>query len=412
MTKRVVVTGLGTINALAHNTTETFDKLVKGENGLGPITQFDTTDYKVKIAGEVKDLDLEKYFDKKEIRRSDRVMLLGQIAAIEAYEDSNIASVNYDPYLFGVYVSSGIGGLHTLFEDISSLVTKGPNKVSPFFIPKSIINMTSAAISIRLGLKGPNLPIVTACSASTNAIGEAYRAIKHGYLNLAIAGGSEATINEVGIAGFSAIRALNTSNDINNASIPFDLNRDGFVMSEGAGMVILEEYEHAKNRGAKIYAEVVGYGSTGDAYHMTAPDENAEAIAKAIEFALIEAKISPKDVGYLNAHGTSTPLNDKIESLGIKKVFKEDVKRLNVSSTKSMLGHALGATGAIESIVCIKALNESIIPPTINLRNSDPECDLNYTPNVGVKKELNYAMNTNLGFGGHNAVLIFKKLGE
>lgn len=412
MSRRVVVTGMGTINPLAHNVNETFNKMVKGTNGLDFIKLFDATDFKATIAGEIKNLDLLEYFDSKEVRRSDRVMLLGLIAATEAYEDAKFKENSFDPFRFGTYVTSGIGGLNTLYDEISVSIEKGPNRVSPFFIPKTIINMTGGSISIKYGLKGPSIPVVSACSASTNSIGEAYRAIKHGYMDVGIAGGSEASINQVGIAGFTSIRALSTETDLNNASTPFDLNRSGFVMGEGAAMLVLEEYEHAVNRGAKIYAEVVGYGTTSDAFHMTAPDEEAIAISRAIELAMEEANITPNMIDYLNAHGTSTPLNDKIETLGIKKAFKEDAYNLNISSTKSMTGHLLGATGALESIVCIKAINEGIIPPTINLNNPDPDCDLNYTPNQAIEREVNYAMNINLGFGGHNAVLIFKKAGN
>lgn len=412
MIKRVVVTGLGTINPLAHNVDETFDKMVKGVNGIDFIKNFDTTNFKVKVAGEIKGLDLEDYFDLKEIKRSDKVMLLGLIAAKEAYENAGFKDDDYDPYRFGIYVTSGIGGLNTFYEEIGVAIEKGPSRVSPFFVPKAIINMTGGAISIKYGLKGPSIPVVSACSASTNSIGEAFRAIKHGYIDLAIAGGSEAPINEIGVAGFQSIRALNTTEDLSKASTPFDLNRSGFVMAEGAGMLILEEYEHAINRGAHIYGEIVGYGTTSDAFHMTAPDSEASAITRAIELALNEANLKASQIDYLNAHGTSTNLNDKTETLGIKNAFKDYAKDLSISSTKSMMGHALGATGAIESIVCLKAINNSIIPPTINYTTFDPECDLDYTPNKALNKEVDYAMNINLGFGGHNTVLIFKKVGK
>ncbi|MCR1809169.1 beta-ketoacyl-ACP synthase II [Haploplasma modicum] len=405
--RRVVVTGLGTINGLGNNVNETFTKMINGENGIDFITYFDTTDFKVKLASEIKNLNLEDYLDKGEIRRLDRVTQYGLIAADEAIKDSNLTE--FDPYRYGVFFTSGIGGLNTFYEEIEVAVTKGPNRVSPFFVPKTIINMTGGAISIKYGLKGPNIPVVSACAASTNAIGEAFRNIKHGYIDFAITGGAEASINQIGIAGFSAIKALNTTEDKNRASIPFDLERTGFVMGEGAAALVLEEYEHAKKRGAKIYAEIVGYGSTGDAHHMTAPDPEAEAIARAITLAADEAKINLDQIDYINAHGTSTILNDRTETFGIKKAFKDHAYKVNISSTKSMTGHALGAAGALESIAVIKALENNIVPPTINLNVSDPECDLNYTPNVAVKKELNYGLNMNLGFGGHNAVLIFKK---
>lgn len=405
--RRVVVTGLGTINGLGNNVNETFTKMINGENGIDFITYFDTTDFKVKLASEIKNLNLEDYLDKGEIRRLDRVTQYGLIAADEAIKDSSLTE--FDPYRYGVFFTSGIGGLNTFYEEIEVAVTKGPNRVSPFFVPKTIINMTGGAISIKYGLKGPNIPVVSACAASTNAIGEAFRNIKHGYIDFAITGGAEASINQIGIAGFSAIKALNTTEDKNRASIPFDLERTGFVMGEGAAALVLEEYEHAKKRGAKIYAEIVGYGSTGDAHHMTAPDPEAEAIARAITLAADEAKINLDQIDYINAHGTSTILNDRTETFGIKKAFKDHAYKVNISSTKSMTGHALGAAGALESIAVIKALENNIVPPTINLNVSDPECDLNYTPNVAVKKELNYGLNMNLGFGGHNAVLIFKK---
>ena len=410
--RRVVITGMGTINPLAHNTKETFEKMISGTNGIAPITNFDASEFKAKLAGEIKDLNLEDYFDSKEIRRQDKVTLLGLIAAKEAYEQASFKEDSYDPYRFGVYFSSGIGGLNTLHEEIKVSITKGPNRVSPFFIPKTIINITGGAISIKYGLKGPNIPVVTACSASTNAIGEAFRNIKHGYIDLALAGGSEASVNEIGIAGFQAIKAINTTEDVNRASIPFDKERNGFIMAEGSGALILEEYNHAKARGAKIYGEIVGYGTTGDAFHITAPDESGEAISKAILFAIEEANILKNEIGYINAHGTSTYLNDKTETTGIKVAFEDLAKDINISSTKSMTGHTLGAAGAIEAIATINAINYNTIPPTINYLVKDPECDLNYTPNKAVKRNLNYAMSMNLGFGGHNAVLLFKKVDE
>lgn len=407
--RRVVVTGLGTINALGLNVDETFKNAINGVNGIDYIKGFDTSRIKVNIAGELKNFNLEDHFDRSEIRRNDRVILYGLLAADEAFKQSKIMDTNFDPYRFGVYFTSGIGGLDTLESEISVRATKGPNRMSPFFIPKAIINMVGGAISIKYGLKGPNTPIVTACSASTNSIGEAFRNIKHGYIDIAIAGGAEAPLSETGIGGFAAIKALSTTDDPNRASIPFDKERNGFVMGEGSGALILEEYEHAKKRGANIIAEIVGYGTTGDAFHITAPDETAEPIAKAIEFALKEANINYNEVDYINAHGTSTLLNDKTETLGIKKVFKDHAKNINISSTKSMTGHTLGAAGAIESIFAIKATKEDIIPPTLNLNIPDPELDLNYTPNKAVKRTVNYSVNMNLGFGGHNAVLIFKK---
>lgn len=412
MKRRVVITGMGTINPVGNSVDESFDAIISGKNGLGPITYFDTEKVKISIAGELKHINFEDYLDKKEIKRSDKVMILGTIAAMQAYKDSGLKDTDYDPYRFGTFVTSGIGGLDTMEKDISVKALRGADRISPFFIPNSIVNMVGGMISIKFQVKGPNIPIVTACSAATNAIGEAFRNIRDGYLDLAFAGGAEASINETGIGGFAALKALSTETDPNKASRPFDKERSGFVMGEGSGVLILESLESAQKRGAKIYAEIVGYGSTSDAFHMTAPDNAADGLTKAIELTLEDAKVSPTDVGYINAHGTSTLLNDKIETLGIKRAFKEHAYDLNVSSTKGATGHMLGATGAVESIFCIKALQTGLIPPTINYSNMDPECDLNYTVNKAVKRDINYAMNINVGFGGQNAVVLYKKYGE
>lgn len=412
MKRRVVITGMGTINPVGNSVDESFDAIIDGKNGLGPITYFDTEKVKISIAGELKNINFEDYLDKKEIKRSDKVMILGTIAAMQAYKDSGLKDTDYDPYRFGTFVTSGIGGLDTMEKDISIKALRGADRISPFFIPNSIVNMVGGMISIKFQVKGPNIPIVTACSAATNAIGEAFRNIRDGYLDLAFAGGAEASINETGIGGFAALKALSTETDPNKASRPFDKERSGFVMGEGSGVLILESLESAQKRGAKIYAEIVGYGSTSDAFHMTAPDNAADGLTKAIELTLEDAKVSPTDVGYINAHGTSTLLNDKIETLGIKRAFKEHAYDLNVSSTKGATGHMLGATGAVESIFCIKALQTGLIPPTINYSNVDPECDLNYTVNKAVKRDINYAMNINVGFGGQNAVVLYKKYGE
>ncbi|WIF88958.2 beta-ketoacyl-ACP synthase II [Acholeplasma laidlawii] len=412
MKRRVVITGMGTINPVGNSVDESFDAIISGKNGLGPITYFDTEKVKISIAGELKNINFEDYLDKKEIKRSDKVMILGTIAAMQAYQDSGLKDTDYDPYRFGTFVTSGIGGLDTMEKDISIKALRGADRISPFFIPNSIVNMVGGMISIKFQVKGPNIPIVTACSAATNAIGEAFRNIRDGYLDLAFAGGAEASINETGIGGFAALKALSTETDPNKASRPFDKERSGFVMGEGSGVLILESLESAQKRGAKIYAEIVGYGSTSDAFHMTAPDNAADGLTKAIELTLEDAKVSPTDVGYINAHGTSTLLNDKIETLGIKRAFKEHAYDLNVSSTKGATGHMLGATGAVESIFCIKALQTGLIPPTINYSNVDPECDLNYTVNKAVKRDINYAMNINVGFGGQNAVVLYKKYGE
>lgn len=412
MKRRVVITGMGTINPVGNSVDESFDAIISGKNGLGPITYFDTEKVKISIAGELKHINFEDYLDKKEIKRSDKVMILGTIAAMQAYKDSGLKDTDYDPYRFGTFVTSGIGGLDTMEKDISVKALRGADRISPFFIPNSIVNMVGGMISIKFQVKGPNIPIVTACSAATNAIGEAFRNIRDGYLDLAFAGGAEASINETGIGGFAALKALSTETDPNKASRPFDKERSGFVMGEGSGVIILESLESAQKRGAKIYAEIVGYGSTSDAFHMTAPDSDADGLTKAIELTLEDAKVSPEVVGYINAHGTSTLLNDKIETLGIKRAFKDHAYDLNVSSTKGATGHMLGATGAVESIFCIKALQTGLIPPTINYSNVDPECDLNYTVNKAVKRDINYAMNINVGFGGQNAVVLYKKYGE
>lgn len=411
MKRRVVVTGMGMVTPLGHNVNDTIEALNNGENGIDFIKLFDTSNSKVKIAGEVKDIDFSKYMDRKDVKRSDRFTNLGLVAAIEAYNQADLEKDRnqIDPYRFGTYVASGIGGLNTIFEETTILLEKGPHRMSPFFIPKAIINLLGANISIKFKTNGPNIPIVTACSAATNAIGEAYKAIKDGYLDIAFAGGSEASINELGVGGFASLRALSTNEDPTKASKPFDKNRDGFVIGEGAGILILEEYKLAKARGAKILAEIVGYGTTSDANHITAPEETGASVTKAINLAIEDAKIKHTDIGYINAHGTSTELNDKIETLAIKNAFKEHAYNINISSTKSMLGHSLGATGAVESIVIVKALETGIIPPTINYETKDSECDLNYTPNKAVKRDFDYGLNMNLGFGGQNAVLIFKK---
>ena len=412
MKRRVVVTGTGMITSVGHNVKDTMDALNNGVSGIDFIKAFDPVNVKSKVAGEIKDLDLTDYIDRRDVKRGDRFINLGLIAADEAFKQSGIEIIKdqLDPYRFGTYAASGIGGIETIHEEGVTMVEKGAGRISPLFIPKSIINLLGGNISIKYGTKGPNIPVVTACSASTNAIGEAYRAIQDGYIDVAFAGGAEAAVNELAVGGFASLRALSTSTDPLTASKPFDKNRDGFVIGEGAGMLILEDLELAKRRGAKILAEVVGYGTTSDANHITAPEETGASVTKAIELALENAGLKPTDIGYINAHGTSTELNDKIETLAIKNAFKEHAYNLNISSTKSMLGHSLGATGAVESIVVINALQTGIIPPTINYETPDEGLDLNYTPNQAVKRDdLKYGLNMNLGFGGQNAVLIFKK---
>ena len=408
MKRRVVVTGLGAVTSVGNDVASMWSAIKAGQNGIAPITLFDPSELKVKLVGEVKGFDPLPLVGPRDARRLDRVILLGIAAADEAFRHSRIEPGTFDPFRFGTYVASGIGGLTTIWEEAKNAVAKGLDRMSPFFIPNAIINLVGANISIRYGIRGPNIPIVTACSAGTNAIGEAFRAIRDGYLDLALAGGAEAPINAFGVAGFMNMKALSTSTDPETASIPFDKRRSGFVMAEGAGMMVLEDYDRAIARKAQILGEIVGYGSTSDAYHITAPDETAEAVAACMTIAFADAGIQPEEVGYVNAHGTSTVLNDKYETLGLKKAFGPYAYELSVSSTKSMTGHALGATGAIESIITLLAVAEGIVPPTIHYLEPDPDCDLDYTPNVAKKRDLAYGMNINLGFGGQNAAVIFK----
>ena len=412
--KRVVITGMGVISPVGSKLDKFWNNIVNGVNGIDYITKFDTTNFKVKIAAEVNDFDPLDYYDNaSDARKADQFTQYAVGAATEAMADSGLMNCEFNHERFGVYVGSGIGGIQTMINQVHILDERGPSRVSPFFIPMMIANMASGAISMKFGAKGPTLPIVTACATSTNAAGEAFRAIKHGYADVIIAGGSESTVNELSIAGFINCKALSESTDINRASIPFDAERNGFVMGEGAGIVILEEYEHAIKRGAKIYAEVCGYGNTSDAYHMTAPDPDADGARRAISGAVAEAEIGAAcDKIYINAHGTSTPPNDRIETLAIKKVFGEDAKKLYISSTKSMTGHMLGAAGGIELIVSALALRDGVVPPTINYRVPDIDCDLNYVPNESCETDIEYALSSSLGFGGHNACIALKKYSE
>jgi 3-oxoacyl-[acyl-carrier-protein] synthase II len=409
MNRRVVITGMGAVTPVGNTVAETWEAIVNGKNGIGFITQFDTSNCKVKIGGEVKNLDVDKYIDPREARRMDRAAIFALIAATEAYADAGLENAAVDRDRFGVFVTSGIGGMQTINEESRKSHEKGPDRVSPFFVPNAIINLIGGLIAIKYKIHGPNLPVVTACSSGTNSIGEAFRYIRDGYLDIAFAGGTEAPINELGVGGFTAMRALNTSNDPDNACMPFDKRRSGFVIAEGAGVLIVEELEHALKRGAPIYAELLGYGTTCDAYHITAPDESAEGIVKAIKLALNDADVNGDVIDHINAHGTSTPYNDRLETLAIKKALGDHAYKVNISSTKSMTGHSLGATGAIETILTVKAITDGICPPTINYREFDPECDLNFTPNAAVRRDIGFAMNINVGFGGQNAVLILKK---
>ncbi|MGD9910164.1 MAG: beta-ketoacyl-ACP synthase II [Candidatus Izemoplasmatales bacterium] len=409
MKRRVVVTGMGAVTPIGNDVSSLWQNAINGKNGIAPITLFDVSNMKVKIAGEVKNLVIEDYLEPKEARRLDRTISLGLIAAMEAYNDSNLANAVFDHDRFGTFVSSGIGGLWTINEEARKAHEKGPDRISPFFIPNAIVNLVGGHIAIKYQAKGPALPVVTACSSATNSIGEAFRYIRDGYIEVAFAGGAEAPINELGVGGFTSMKALNFSNNPDEASIPFDKRRSGFVIAEGAGVLILEEYEHALARKAKIYAEIVGYSTTCDAFHMTQPDETAYGITKCMENALEDAHITYKDIQYINPHGTSTYYNDKFETLGLKNVFKEHAPNLFIGATKSMHGHSLGAVGGIEAILTVKALEEGIVPPTINYVEPDPDCDLFYVPNQAVKADLVYGMSNGLGFGGQNASIIFKK---
>lgn len=409
--KRVVVTGMGIISPIGNTLQSYFDNLAKGKCGIDFITKFDTTDFKVKIAGEVKDFDPLNYMENSSARRMDLFSQYAMAASFNAMQDSNIEN-KINPERFGVYIGSGIGGLNTFVTETEKGLQKGYKRVSPLFIPMMIANIASANVAIRFNAKGINLPVVTACATSTTAIGEAFRAIKHGYADAIIAGGCEAAIIPIAVAGFTNCMALSLKNDPNSSSTPFDLNRDGFVMAEGGGCLILEEYSHAIKRNAKIYAEITGYGNTCDAYHITSPDLEAESSSKAISLAIKEANINLNEKIYINAHGTSTPLNDKTETLAIKKAFENNTSNIFVSSTKSMTGHMLGAAGAAEAIATCMALKNGIIPPTINYKTPDPLCDLNYVPNKSIKENVNSALSTSLGFGGHNSCIAFKSFKE
>jgi len=408
--RRVVITGIGAITPVGIGKDEFWKNIKDGVNGISEITQFDTTDFKVKIAAEVKGFNPEEYIDKKTAKRQDRFTQFAVSATALAKEDSKIDFSVYEPYRCGVIYGSGIGGLSTLETEHTKLMEKGPNRVSPFFIPMMISNMASGAISMQFGIKGVSYAPVTACSSSTHAIGEAYRAIKHDYIDCAIAGGAEATITPIAVAGFVNMQAMSQTTDINRASIPFDKERSGFVMGEGACTLILEEYENAKKRGAPIYAEIKGYGATSDAYHMTSPDPEGRGAAKAMELAFLESGEPIENLSYINAHGTATPLNDKFETLAIKSAFGEHAYKLMISSTKSMTGHMLGAAGAVEAAACALAITDGIIPPTINYRVPDEELDLDYVPNTARKAEIKGAISNSLGFGGHNASLYIAKI--
>lgn len=409
MERRVVITGLGAITPIGNNVEETWNGIKEKKCGIDKISLFDNTGFKTNLAAEVKDFEPSKYFDVKQAKRLDRSSQFALIAAREAFENSGITSDNTDLERVGVFVSSGIGGLRTIQEQCEVNVNKGNNRVSPMFIPMAISNMPAGNIAIDLGLKGESISIVTACASSTHAIGEAYRTIKYGFEDVILAGGTEASICPIGIAGFENMKALSYADDKNRASIPFDKERSGFVMGEGAGILVLEDLDHAIKRNAQIYAEVIGYGATSDAYHITSPAPEGEGGARAMKRAIKDANIKPEEIDYINAHGTSTHLNDSYETMAIKTALGEASKKVMVSSTKGNIGHLLGAAGGVEAIICTKAIEDQIIPPTINYQVKDEECDLDIVPNEIRNSTLNIVMSNSLGFGGHNASVIIKK---
>lgn len=410
MKRRVVVTGVGCVTPIGTGKDKFWNSLINGVSGVGHITKFNTDEFITKIAAEVKDFNAEDYIDKREVKKMDAFTQFAVAAAQMAVEDAGLNIEEIDTERFGVILGSGIGGMDTLEDQANRLMERGARRVSPFFIPMMISNMASGQVSIALGAKGPNISVATACAASTNAIGEALRTIQYGDADIMITGGTEAPITPLSVAGFSSMKAISTNNDNpEKASRPFDKDRDGFVMGEGAGILLLEELDHALKRGATIYGEFIGYGRSADAYHITAPAPEGEGAARAMESALRDANVNYSDIDYINAHGTSTPYNDSFETKAIKSVFKDHAPNLYVSSTKSMTAHLLGAAGAVEAIACVLAISNGIIPPTINYETPDPECDLNYVPNVAKKLDVNYALSNSLGFGGHNATIIFKK---
>jgi len=408
--RRIVITGMGVISPVGTGLNKFWTSLINGQSGIDKITRFDTSNLPTKIAGEVKDFNPENYIEKKELKRLDRFTQFAISATKMALEDSALDLSAVDRTRVGVILGSGIGGTITWEEQHKNLLNKGAGRVSPFFIPMMIVNMASGQVSMTFELKGPNFTVVTACASGTNAVGEAFRTLQRGDADIIISGGTEAPITELSLAGFSSMKALSTrNNEPSRASRPFDRDRDGFVMGEGAGILVMETLDSALKRNAKIYAEVIGYGTTADAYHLTQPAPEGEGASRAMKAAISDAGISANDVDYINAHGTSTPLNDKFETLAIKHTFGEHAYQLAVSSTKSMTGHLLGAAGAVETIASVLATYNDEIPPTINYENEDPECDLNYVPNKAIKRTVNVALSNSMGFGGHNACIIVKK---
>ena len=410
MERRVVITGLGALTPIGNNTEEFWNGIKEGKCGIDEIKSFDITDFKVKLAAELKEYNPEDYFDKREAKRLDKFSQYAMIAAREAWKDSGLDKENENMERVGIIIGSGIGGIQTIETEHEKCMSKGPDRVSPMYIPMGISNMATGNVAIDIGAKGESIAMVTACATGTHSIGESFRMIKHGYQDIVLAGGTEAGITPLGIAGFANIKALTKSEDKTRASIPFDKERSGFVMGEGAGVIVLEELEHAKKRGAKIYAEMVGYGATSDAYHITSPAPGGEGGARAMKIAMEEAKVNPEEITYINAHGTSTHLNDSYETQAVKTALGEEVaKKVMVSSTKGHTGHLLGAAGGVEAIVCAKAIEEGFVPATINYKVPDEECDLDVVPNEGRKVDVKYAISNSLGFGGHNSSILLKK---
>ena len=407
--RRVVVTGIGAVTPLGNTAEEFMKNVLAGKNGIAPIKRFDASETGITVAAEVKDFDPTLYMEKKEAKRMDMFSVYGIAAATQAMEDSGLDIEKINPDRLGVIVSSGIGGMETIQNQVIRMHDKGPKRVAPFFVPMAIGNMAAGNISIKVGAKGICTSVVTACASATNAIGEAFRNIKHGYQDAILAGGAEATVCEIGISGFAALTALTPATDPNRASIPFDKDRSGFVMGEGSGVLVLEELEHALERGAKIYGEVVGYGSNSDSYHITSPNPDGSGAGKCMLLAMEEAGITASDVSYINAHGTSTPANDSGETTAIKYALGAEAKNVPVSSTKSMVGHLLGAAGAVEALACLAALEADFVPPTIGLENQAEDCDLDYVPQTGRAHNVEYTLSNSLGFGGHNAVICMKK---
>jgi 3-oxoacyl-[acyl-carrier-protein] synthase II len=410
---RVVITGIGCFSPLGHNIDTTWQNLIDGKSGITEITLFDASDLETRIAGEVKDFDVNNYIDRKVSRRMDRFSQMSVAASMQAVEKSGIEINSANEDQIGIIIGSGIGGLTTLYNQTKVLVEQGPSRVSPFLVPMMISDMAAAQVSITLGIKGVNLCTTSACSSSSDAIGVAYELLKRGDAQAAIAGGSEAIINPLGIASFSALKALSTRNDCpQEASRPFDADRDGFVIGEGSCALILETLDHAQKRGANILAEIIAYGASGDAFHITAPDGNGDGAVRAMRQALNKAGIEPQDIDYINAHGTSTQLNDKVETIAVKKAFGEEAYKTPMSSTKSMTGHLIGAAGAMEAAICTMVIQNGIIPPTINLQKPDEGCDLDYVPNTARKADVTTTLSNSFGFGGHNSVLILRKYSE